>query len=143
MRQLTFLLSIGGITINFFGCRQDIQSNCRSVTESIYINDRFPSHIEQYHPDSLRVFTFESDFKDSVTVSVGGSVAAKGYLVTKSNGFAGRLLIKAQANEELRINSATGCAHFHLKEGYKYLYINRSENKKWDVVYSNFGRGYL
>lgn len=146
MRQLTSLLAIIGATITLLGCQPTIPSDpsdCRPITESIYVNERFPSHIEQYHPDSVRVFTFENNFSDSVAVSVSGTVAARGYLATKSNGFAGRLLVKAQPNEEIVINTTSGCARFKLKEGYKYLYINRSENQKWDVAYSNFGRGYF
>ncbi len=143
MRQLTFLLAISWAASTFLGCQQEIPSDCRPVTESIYINDRFPAAIEQYHPDSLRVFTFESNFSDSVAISVSSGVVAKGYLATKSNGLAGRLLVNAQPNDEITINATSGCARFKLKDGCKYLYINRSDDKKWNVAYSNFSRGYF
>ena len=144
MRQFTFLLIISaGLSVNLLGCERDIKSGCQPVSETIFVNERFPSQIEQYSPDSMRVFTFEYDFTDSVSIETGSRIIAKGYVATGSNGFAGRLLVKAQPNEEIVIRAINGCAHFILKDGYKYLYINRLKNKNWTITYSNFGRGYI
>lgn len=142
MRKSPFLLAIIGVSTTLLGCDLGIESNCRSVSESVFVNERYPSDIEQFNSDSLRVFTFELDFKDTVSVSTSNTVLAKSYLITKSSGFAGQLKVKAQPDEEIVINTATSCAHFKLRDGYKYLYINRLENKNWTVEYSNFGRGY-
>jgi hypothetical protein len=89
------------------------------------------------------VFIFESDFKDTVSVSAADKMVAKGYLVTKSNGLVGQLKMKAQSNEKIVINTSNGCTHFKPREGYKYLYINRSNNKNRTIGYSNFGQGYF
>ena len=143
MKQLTFLVAAIILILIHSSCDQDVQSGCRPVTESIYMNDRFPSQTEQFHPDSLRAFNFEYDFKDSVAISVRGSSVAKKYIATTTSGLAGVFLVKAQANDEIIISTTNGCAHFRLKDGYKFLYINRVENKDWRVTYSNVGRGYL
>lgn len=142
MRPFTFSLIWLGL-VSLTGCEQGIQSACQSVSERVYVNERFPADTAKYSPDSVRVFMFEYDFSDSIGVLADNNIAAKGYFVTKSNGLAGRLVVKAQPNDEIVINTTKGCAHFKLRDGYKYLYINRLNNKNWSIAYSNFGRGYF
>lgn len=143
MRRLTSFLTVVCAITGLLGCKLGIESECRSVSESVFVNKQHPSDIETFSSDSLRVFTFELDFKDTVSVSSANKILAKGYLTTKSNGLAGQLKVKAQSNEEIVINTSNGCAHFKLRDGYKYLYVNRSNNKNWTIEYSNFGRGYF
>ncbi len=119
-------------------------SGCLSVTESVYVNTRYPDHIDPYYPDSARVLNFEEYFEDTVSVFVGNRLVAKQFMQTKSNGLAKSLRVKARANEELRITlGQNGCASFRLKDGYQYLYVTRSEGRGWAIAYSNYSRGYF
>jgi hypothetical protein len=143
MRRLTSLLIVVCVVYGLLGCDPKIESECRTVSESVFVNEQHSFDIEPFSSDSLLVFTFELDFHDTVSVFATDKLLAKGYLVTKSNGLAGQLKVKAQSNEEIVINTSNGCAHFKLRGGYKYLYVNRLNNKKWTIEYSNFGRGYF
>lgn len=144
MRPFCFLSTLLICTLaSLSGCDPGLDATCRSVTERIYVNDRFPSGNEKFNPDSMRVLTFEYDFNDSVAVFSGNNRLAGGFMATGSNGYAGRLRISAQPNEELTLVTTHGCAHFRLKDGYRYLYITRQDNTRWEVAYANIGKGYF
>lgn len=117
--------------------------DCAKPTESIYVNQRFPDHIEKFDPAADRVLNFESSFNDTVVVLVDQKVVAKKYMDSNSSGLAGQLKIKAPAGAQIAIRTTPNdCVEFGLKEGYKYLFINRYPVRKWDIAYSNFGRAY-
>ncbi|RRB00744.1 hypothetical protein [Larkinella rosea] len=140
MRQLAWLLIVA---ILLAGCQQNVELDCVSVSESVYVNDRFPTHIEKYDPNSPRIVNFENDFKDTVSVWINDKVVATKYLETKSTGLADKVIIKAQPNDEIVFKTTHSCARFKLCGGYNYLYIRRSVNKGWEVAYSNFSKGYF
>lgn len=117
--------------------------DCAKPTESIYVNQRYPDHIEKFDPAADRVFNFESSFNDTVVVLVDQKIVAKKYMDSNSSGLAAQLKIKATAGAKIAIQTTPNdCVEFDLKEGYKYLFINRYPVRKWDVAYSNFSRGY-
>jgi hypothetical protein len=140
MRPFTFIW-LGLVCLP--GCEQGINSGCRSVSESVYVNERFPADTAIYSPDSARVFMFEYDFNESISLSVNNNLIAQADFVTTTAGLAGRLVVKAKPTDEIVISTTNGCAHFKLRDGYKYLYINRLNNKDWRIAYSNYGRGYF
>ena len=60
-----------------------------------------------------------------------------------SSGLADQVKIKASAGAKINIRTTPNdCVEFSLKEGYKYLFINRYPVRKWDIAYSNYSRGY-
>lgn len=137
-----FLLICLGLT-GLLGCEQGIQSGCRSVSETVDVNKPSPNSIEPFSPDSARVFMFEYNFNEPISVLVNDNLIAQKQLEASTNGLAGRLLVKARPNDEIVLKTTNGCAHFNLKDGYKYLYITRINNKDWAIAYANYGRGYL
>jgi hypothetical protein len=78
MRRLTSFLTVFCAFTVLLGCEPGIESVCRSVSESVFVNEQHPSNIEPFSSDSLRVFTFELDFKDTVSVSGANKILAKG-----------------------------------------------------------------
>ena len=117
--------------------------DCAKPTESVYVNQRYPDQIEKFDPLADRVFNFESSFNDTVEVLVNEQVVAKGYMAGNSSGLAGQLKIKAPSGAKIAIRTTPNdCVEFLLKEGYKYLFINRYPIRKWDIAYSNYSRGY-
>ena len=117
--------------------------NCTEPTESIYVNKKYPESIEKFDPFAERVFGFESSFQDTVYVYVDDRFASKTFLSTSSNGSAGQLRVKASAGSKVSLRTTPNdCVEFRLKDGYKYLYINRYPVRKWDIAYSNFSRAY-
>ncbi|WP_307143769.1 hypothetical protein [Siphonobacter sp. SORGH_AS_1065] len=130
MKTLPLFLAISLLIGMISGCTKD----ANNLTENIYVNERFPDSSEKFHPDSMRVFTFESYFKNWVTVSKQDQILAEGYIETYSNGSAGRFLVKAQSRDRITIRAAKEQASFRLKDGYKYLYINKLNTNKWTVT---------
>lgn len=117
--------------------------DCAKPTESIYVNQRYPDQVEPFNPTTERVFNFESSFNDTVEVLVNEAVVAKRYMAGNSSGLAGQLKIKALSGAKIAIRTTPNdCVEFTLKEGYKYLFINRYPIRKWDIAYSNYSRGY-
>ena len=117
--------------------------DCATPTESIYLNQRFPDQIEKFDPLAERVFNFESSFGDMVEVFVDGKSVAKKRMESNSSGLADQLKIKAAAGAKIAIRTTPNdCVEFQLKDGYKYLFINRYPVRKWNVAYSNYGRAY-
>jgi hypothetical protein len=144
MGRLSLLGIIASILLGIMGCEWlTMGTGCTSVSESIYINTRYPDQVESYSPDSMQVLMFENGFSDTVSVFAGGDRIAKQYLETRSNGLAGMIKVNAQPSQEITLTTQHTCAHFTLKDSYKYLYINKSIDNKWAVAYSNFSRGYL
>ncbi|MFC5410002.1 hypothetical protein ACFPMF_11830 [Larkinella bovis] len=140
MRLFAFFLVVTGILA---GCESAAPSGCRPATERIYINQRFPDRAETFHPDSLRVFLFETQFDNTVSIQVGNSVIARQHLLTGPNGLAGRVFVRAKSQEKVVIRTANQCTYFKLKDGYKYLYIDKQRNLGWHIEYSNFSRAYF
>ena len=118
-------------------------SGCLPALESVYVNNRYPDQIEPYNPDSARVFVFEQEFQDTVSVLIANKLIAKKHLQTQSNGLAAGVNINAQSNNEITITTNRSCTSFRLKDGYKYVYINQVQGREWTIAYSNFNRGYL
>ena len=117
--------------------------DCAAPTESIYVNQRFPNSIEPFDPAADRVFNFESSFQDTVVVLVDQQVVAKRYMDSNSSGLAAQLHVKAASGAKISIRTTPNdCVEFPLKDGYKYLYINRYPTRHWDIAYSNFSRAY-
>ncbi|WP_420154586.1 hypothetical protein [Siphonobacter sp.] len=134
---LPILLSI--LLLNLLSCTKEHEITCKSVSEDV--DER--ANPEPFHRDSLRIFTFEHTFDDSLSIVVDNQVEAKGRVGTDfSLGMAKSFSIKAQSGQMIRIQTSSDCASFSLKDGYKYLYINRN-NGKWKLTYSNVARGYL
>lgn len=117
--------------------------DCAKPTESVYVNQRFPNSIEKFDPMAERVLNFESSFNDTVVVLVNQKVVAKKYMDSNSSGLAGQLKIMASPDAVIAIRTTPNdCVEFSLKDGYKYLFINRYPIRKWDISYSNSGRAY-
>lgn len=117
--------------------------NCVAPTETIYVNKRYPESVEKFDPTEDRILGFESSFSDTVAVYVNGTFIERRTLKTSSNGSAGQIRIKAVSGAKISISTTPNdCMEFELKNGYKYLYINRYPARKWDIAYSNFSRGY-
>lgn len=117
--------------------------DCATPTESIYVNQRFPNSIEKFDPLAERAFNFESSFRDTVEVLIDEKVVAKKYMESNSSRLAEQLKIKASSGAKISIRTTPNdCVEFRLKDGYKYLFINRYPVRKWDIAYSNFSRGY-
>lgn len=117
--------------------------NCVAPTETIYVNKRYPESVEKFDPTEDRILGFESSFDDTVAVYVNGTFIERRTLKTSSNGSAGQIRIKAVSGAKISISTTPNdCTEFELKNGYKYLYINRYPARKWDIAYSNFSRGY-
>ena len=117
--------------------------DCAKPTESIYINQHFPNSIEKFDPMAERVLNFESSFNDTVVVLVNQKVVAKKYMDSNSSGLAGQFRIIAPVGAVIAIRTTPNdCVEFSMKEGYKYLFINRYPIRKWDISYSNYGRAY-
>lgn len=117
--------------------------DCATPAESIYINQRYPDQVEKFDPFADRVFNFESSFSDTVAVLVDDKLVAKKYMKSNSSGLSDQLKIKASSGAKISIRTTPAdCVEFRLKEGYKYLFINRYPVRKWDIAYSNFSRGY-
>lgn len=138
--QFGFIISL---STSALGCQRadvDRASGCGPVSESVYVNERYPASIEPFDRNAARVFTFEEGFADTVSVFVDDALVAKRYLQTESNGLAGRIEVNARANAQITLVATTDCARFGLRDGYKYLYIRK---RGWAVAYSNFSRGYF
>lgn len=117
--------------------------NCVTPTETIYVNKRYPESFERFDPAEDRIFGFEASFDDTVAVYVNGTLVERRTLKTSSNGSAGQIRVKAAAGAKISISTTPNdCLEFELKDGFKYLYINRYPVRKWDIAYSNFSRGY-
>ena len=118
--------------------------DCATPIESIYINQRFPGSVEKFDPLSERVFNFESSFDDLVEVLVDGQSVARKRMENNSSGLAGQVKIKAPSGAKISIRTTPNdCVEFQLKQGYKYLFINRYPVRQWNISYSNFSRGYF
>lgn len=144
-RTLAFCLVLSAL-ITTVGCKQEPlvnQASCDPVEESVHVNERYPSSIEPFSADSLRVLTFESNFKDTISVRIGNQLLAKEYLETTPSSLAGRMELALRVNQEITLKAGEGCARFKLRDGYKYLYINRLADKGWTITYSNYSRGYF
>ena len=117
--------------------------DCATPTESVYVNKRFPNSSEKFDPSAERLFNFESSFEDIVEVFVDGKPVAKKRMESNSSGLADQLKIRAPARAKISIRTTPNdCVEFQLKDGYKYLFINRYPVRKWNVTYSNYGRAY-
>ena len=117
--------------------------NCIAPTETVYVNKRYPDSIEKFDPTEDRIIGFESSFDDTVAIYVNGTLVERRTLKTSSNGSAGQVRIKAKTGAKISISTTPNdCMEFELKDGYKYLFINRYPARKWDIAYSNFSRGY-
>ena len=117
--------------------------DCATPAESIYVNQRYSDQVQKFDPFADRIFIFESSFSDTVAVLVDEKLVAKKYMKGNSSGLSDQLKIKASSGAKISIRTTPNdCVEFRLKEGYKYLFINRYPVRKWDIAYSNFSRGY-
>jgi hypothetical protein len=128
---------------SLFGQANKIEE-CAYPDEKISIDLVHPKRNEKYDLTAVKVFTFEDDFRDTISVWVADKLILKKYMKTdEEGGFADRVNIKIEPKTEVIIRTVEqGCTQFRLKKGYKYIYVLRDINGRWGVTYSNYRRFY-
>ena len=131
------------VTYSLFGQANEVV-DCSYPSEKISIDPIHPKRIEKYDPSVAKIFVFEDDFRDTISILVANNLILKKYMESDAEGgFADRVPVKVRPKTEIIIGTEKrGCTRFKLKKGYKYVYIQRHYDGQWSIAYSNFGRKY-
>ena len=128
---------------SLFGQAKEI-AQCTYPDERISIDSIHPKRIEKYDHTAAKVFTFQEDFRDTISIWVADKLVLKKYMKTDAEGgLADQVNIKVKPKTEVTIRTVDrGCTRFMLKKGYKYVYVQRRHDGRWGITYSNYKRGY-
>lgn len=115
-------------------------TTCLPVKDDVWIN----KHAKPRRYVNRTIFIFETQFNDTVSVTVDKKLIARRYMETTSAGAVIGVVVVPRpliGDVTIKTNKST-CTQFCLKEGYLYAYVNLDQFGKWLITYSNYERMY-